>query len=357
MKYCNQCGGGLVDGARFCSSCGAPALTDRPKIPRREREESQKGAIHKCPYCGEPIESFSGYCSACGHEVRDRESVQSVSQLADKLAQLEVQKARITNRNGIFGQADYLNQINEINQQKANCIKAYPIPNNVEDIKEFVLLAATNVDPESYSGLSTRHNAQSSREVSDAWLAKCDQAMNKAHALMKGRREVDELQSVVDDAKEKIKRAKRNGLFKSVALFGGPWICVFGMLGILVLTGVIGPAAEMREQVRLEEIEKGILEDLEDGEYLRALLRADSLESSISDEMRQEWEINRGYWMDRVLHEAKESGVDLGERAEQLEAERLVEIEEESRSGFDKAQENIDEFNRIMAGKDETSQE
>lgn len=334
------------------------------------RRETWEGTIHKCPHCGEPVESFSGYCPACGHELRDRNPVQSASELAEKLARLEERKASIPRKWGPFSQIGFLNQISEINQQKANCIKAHPIPNNVEDIKEFVTLAATNVDFESYSSFLTRRNAELGREISDAWLSKCDQAMQKAHALMSGRPEVDELQSVVNSVKKRVKRAKISGVAKCIALCAGPIIFFFALFGILALSGVIGPEAAEREQSRLEGIEASVQEDLRDGEYLRALLRADSIETDISEEMSQEWAISREYWMDRVVREAGENGVDLTERAEQLEAERLTEgesssetdsdkAEEESslETGLGKAKENIDEFISIMAGENEASQE
>ena len=89
----------------------------------------------------------------------------------------------------------------------------------------------------------------------------------------------------------------------------------------------------------MEEIEQ----DLADGEYLHALLLADALEPNGvgDDNLITTWQINREYWMVRVLEEAAENGVDLSERAEQLNEEHDI----ESESSSERFRRNLDEFN------------
>lgn len=166
---------------------------------------------------------------------------------------------------------------------------------------------------------------------------------------------------MLETAREKVGRAKKKRVLAQIALYAGPWILLLGLIGILVLTGAMGPEAVNREQERLDGIVESIEQDLDDGEYLRALLKADSLETELTDDMAKEWEINREYWIDRVLSEASENGVDLSARASELDGGRS-ESDKSSSTGFvggfmdglesgqEEAQQNIDEFNRIMSG-------
>ena len=60
---------------------------------------------------------------------------------------------------------------------KINLVKTFPIPNNKEDIFEFMLLASTNFDHMYYA------SHRDEEDVSDAWLIKIEQCYNKAQIL------------------------------------------------------------------------------------------------------------------------------------------------------------------------------
>lgn len=63
----------------------------------------------------------------------------------------------------------------------ANEIKNFPIPNTKEDIFEFLILAATNIDPTAYMDMNkTRSEYRSKLAISEAWNAKYTQAFQKA---------------------------------------------------------------------------------------------------------------------------------------------------------------------------------
>lgn len=322
MLYCKGCGHQLTEPSKFCPHCGL-SVESVGAGAENQRSVVWEGVVHKCPQCGEPIKSFSGRCPVCGFEFRDRGAVRSVTELAAKIQYYENEKANATRRG--FAKPLSVNDVNEICQQEASVIKAHPIPNNIEDIKEFVVYAATNIDPDCYSPSSTRFNAQANRAVSDAWLIKCEQAVQKATLLLDNSGETAEMKALLSEAKEKIRRAKRKGVATLTALLAGPWLLILILVGALVLSGVIGPASTIREQERLDAIVTTIEQDVVDGNYLRALLSANSLESNNSDEMRREWEINREYWMDYVVEEAGKNGVDLSERAAKLNEEYIAE--------------------------------
>lgn len=84
MQYCIHCGGELVDGARFCSSCGAPVGGGSSK--------SENSTV-KCPQCGERIDAFVAKCPACGHELRGSQTLSRVRELEDDLEGVESLKS------------------------------------------------------------------------------------------------------------------------------------------------------------------------------------------------------------------------------------------------------------------------
>lgn len=345
--YCEHCGKPLVEGALFCPTCGR-----RVKRNAADTESGCEavwdGKVRKCPYCGEPLESLTAYCPSCGHEIRNREAAGSLSELARRLARIDERKNEIPKRGRFFVSADWQAQISEFNQQKASIIRSFPIPSDVENIKEFVILAASSVDEESYSSFRTRHNSESSREVSDAWLAKCDQAMRKAKLVSLRPSDIKVLQDSIDAAKNRIRKARRKGVMQWVALCS-PLLVLCVICAVLFITL---PDRAEEENVRLQGVVEEIEQELDDGEYLRALLLADSLEPNGvgEDDLITTWEINREYWINRVVEEAAENGVDLSERAEQLNEERDIENE----SSAERFQRSLDEFNEEIAKAQET---
>lgn len=354
MAFCTKCGKQLDSGAQFCSGCGTPTKKEG-ESSSGPRKEAWEGFVHRCPHCGAPVGSFDAYCPACGNELRDKEASDSVAELSRKLDQIESERNESGKKRGLFARAVEQNVVSDIDQRKISLIRTYPIPNTVEDILEFVILASSNADPEAFSSLTPD---VSRKAVSEAWISKCEQAIRKAEVSFSGSLLVGRMNEMLESARDKVRQAKRKRVFAQIALYAGPWVLLLGLCGFLIL---LGPAAVNREQERLDGIVESIEQDLDDGEYLRALLKADSLETEVTDDMAQEWEINREYWIDRVLSEASENGVDLSARASELDGGRS-ESDKSSSAGFvggfmdglesgqDEMQENVDEFNRIMSG-------
>lgn len=66
MAFCTNCGKNLPDGAKFCFECGT-RLTACEAGPR---ESVYEGNVHKCPNCGEVLDSITAICPACNYEIR-----------------------------------------------------------------------------------------------------------------------------------------------------------------------------------------------------------------------------------------------------------------------------------------------
>ena len=92
MAFCSNCGQELADGAKFCSGCGksvAESATLQPIANLNQRKIAYDGEIHKCPSCGEVLNSFTSNCPACGYELRETKVTNSVQELVRKLEELE----------------------------------------------------------------------------------------------------------------------------------------------------------------------------------------------------------------------------------------------------------------------------
>ena len=355
MAFCSKCGRRLNSDARFCPGCGLQVSgTDQPSSDYRK--ETWEGSVHKCPRCGAPVGSFEAYCSACGNELRDKEAADSVAELSKQLDQIE------SGRNESGKKKKEQGTVSDIDQRKINLIRTYPIPNTVEDILEFVILASSNVEPEAYSVWSSD---VSGKAVSEAWITKCNQAIHKAEVSFGDSPLVEKMHKMCADTLKSIRTAKNRGIRNVVAATVGPLLLITLLVLMLEL---IEPGRTSEEIARLEEIVDSIEQDLENGEYYRALLNAESLDASeyVSEETQRQWNVNREYWIDRVVNEAAENGIDLSGKVSDLgskeqDSEEDQNSEESQTGGFvdglmngvehglSEAQKNIDEFTQAIS--------
>ena len=66
MAFCSNCGKQLVDGAKFCSGCGATVVQTTVE-ENAKRKVVYEGELHKCPSCGEVLGAFVSVCPVCGY--------------------------------------------------------------------------------------------------------------------------------------------------------------------------------------------------------------------------------------------------------------------------------------------------
>lgn len=92
---------------------------------------NKQGRVKTCPNCGANVSSFRGNCPECGHEFRDSGDVKSMSSLFEKI--------------------DIIENSNKKNEAKidAKCelIRSFPIPNDKEDLLEFISVSEANASP------------------------------------------------------------------------------------------------------------------------------------------------------------------------------------------------------------------
>lgn len=239
MAFCSNCGHQLADDAKFCANCGTSTKSKNTQN-NTERKSFYDGELHKCPNCGELLSSFVLSCPACGYELRGVKSTNSVKSLAAKLEELEAKRPprRMSN---IFTNAVSGGQLSNIDEQKVTLIKSFSIPNTKEDILEFIILASSNIDMKVYGVNSEQYQTlnPAQREVSDAWLAKLEQAYQKAQLLFGGSQEFLNIQALYEQKMKAIRKKKiQLPLFIVGCIAGSMLIVVFVWL-LVYLTGAI----------------------------------------------------------------------------------------------------------------------
>ena len=92
MAFCINCGQELVEGAKFCANCGK-AVGASQNGAEGQRKTVYDGELHKCPNCGERLDSFVTTCPVCGYELRGAKVTSVVNELAQKLERTESEQA------------------------------------------------------------------------------------------------------------------------------------------------------------------------------------------------------------------------------------------------------------------------
>ncbi len=165
MAFCIRCGQPLVDGAKFCATCGM-SVTSGSGENEKKRETIYDGEIHKCPHCGEALKAFESVCPTCKFELRGVKGSSSVKELAEKIE-------RATSES-----------------QKISIIKNFPIPNTREDILEFMILAAANFDAAYYAAHLDEEDS------SDAWLSMVEQCYQKAKLVLNDQADFEKVERI-----------------------------------------------------------------------------------------------------------------------------------------------------------------
>ncbi len=204
--YCRKCGKQIPDNSRFCSFCGEDLSTDT-NIEQEEYGNKRKvvfdGEIHKCPNCGEILDSFVTKCPTCGFEIRGTKGgTNKVEELSEKLQ-----------------------KTNNISKKK-ELISNFYVPNTKEDILEFFTLAVSQIDDDN--------------SCSEAWCSKLDQTLIKARLSFGNTDEYEYLVKLYDNAKKnkKWKDALKNkrvlGRIIATAILGlvGTGFVLFGIISV-----------------------------------------------------------------------------------------------------------------------------
>lgn len=305
MAYCSKCGVKLGDGAKFCQKCGSP--TQGGYTYTNQRQQEYAGKVYKCPECGEVLKSFEINCPACGFELRGTKASGAVREFARKLEAIESRR-EYEKPHGLFARAEALQRIGKTDEQKISLIKSFAVPNTKEDMLEFMILATSSINLNAYDTTNT-YVSKSEKELNAAWLSKVQQVYEKANRSYSIDDTIGEIDRLYEKCQASIK-AKKKKVFIKWALMVG-WIPL-GWIIIIATLLITGPKEETAELERLDNIIIDVQEALNNDEFSHALRIADSIDYQRYDvEMERKWDLEKEYWVEKVLTEAAEHGVDL----------------------------------------------
>lgn len=361
MAYCRNCGTHLAEDAKFCQKCGQAVSTNVPNSAPH-RQQVYEGKIYKCPNCGETLHSFVRNCPACGLELRGTKATSSVREFALKLEAIEARR-EYERPKGLFSSSANSEWISKTDEQKINLIQSFSIPNTKEDMLEFMILASSNWDSSLYGETDNRDKAK--KALADAWLSKINQVYAKAKNSYGRDDDFQRIEEIYNKCTDTLSRQKKKKTIK--------WILLIGWIPLLLLFEIIAfPALDRssnkKEEARLESILIEIDSALDAGDYKLALRNAESIEYGGHDKERARWwSIKKETLIDSIIDQAEEHGVFLQRAEEDISPDEeddtaysggFVEgFKEGLQPGIDAARENIDEFNRILAGEPEEQNE
>lgn len=304
MAFCISCGTQLAEGAKYCQKCGVQVR--RGSTPTNSRQQEYVGKVYKCLQCGEVLKSFEINCPACGHELRGVKASTAVKEFALKLEAIESRREYEQPR-GIFARAEALQRVSKTDEQKISLIKSFAVPNSKEDILEFMILATSSINLNAYD--TTNGASKSDQELNAAWLSKVQQVYEKAKRSYASDNIFGEIKHLHDKCYDGIKKKKKSVIAKYVLMLGGPWILILIMCVLLI---PMSQKEETEELERLDNIVLDVRDALENEEFSHALRIADSIDYQRYDvEMERKWDLEKEYWIEKVLTEAAAHGIDL----------------------------------------------
>lgn len=229
MPFCINCGQELPEGAKFCLNCGKPI---NETTSTAKRETVYDGKIHKCPKCGETLTSFSLNCPMCGHELRDTNSSKTASELAERLEYIENSR-EYEETQSIFHKIIYGDKISKTDQLKIATIQNFNIPNNKEDLVEFLILATSNINFE-----NNQLGSASDIAFSKVWSAKFEQAYNKIQYVSAKEPEFETLIQKYEKIHKKVQWNKRSTTMSFVDYIR---FFIFAIIMVIIAFAIITP--------------------------------------------------------------------------------------------------------------------
>lgn len=149
-----------------------------------KRQQEYAGIILKCPNCGATITQTTAICPDCGYHITGQIAVSSIRVYNEQLMAIEGTRKK-PGLGSVFGVI-----ADPVDHKKLSLIRSFPIPYSLDDIFEFMVLAAANIDVGlSKNTMMNRYqggakSGESSltipKTISDAWVSKMQQAYQKA---------------------------------------------------------------------------------------------------------------------------------------------------------------------------------
>ena len=174
-----------------------------------EKKSNKEGDIKKCPSCGASVESFTSNCKECGHEFRNTQANSKLQELLDKMGKIDTLKIDSPKilMSKLNPNIQKMQIENERTKMKSELILNFPIPNNKEDIIEFLSVSFSqgkDSSPKSYLG--------DGYSTSGAWGKKAEECIMKAKVMF--RNDPDFLAQIISYDKDLKSNVKSKNMIK-----------------------------------------------------------------------------------------------------------------------------------------------
>ena len=285
MGFFSKCGKKIDKDARFCSFCGTPVGA--------AKQNGLDESAH-CPSCGHLISALEVTCPACGFEIKKRGVSSSIKELSDKLEAIDRKRDSLIR--GVVRSFNG-NSLSEKAEEKAQVIRSFPIPTTKNDVFELLYMAASNVNAKvllnEYStdtGISAKDYAAQKHIVS-AWNDKLEQAYQKARAAFGSDPDFEKIQAIYDAKKAEMEMAKKEKRKSKRTV-------VLGIIAFALIPIIFFGQAFIRYRIKDRQLEATVVEirqDIANGDYDSALIKANSLHMDVdwSSESELHWNKER----------------------------------------------------------------
>jgi RNA polymerase subunit RPABC4/transcription elongation factor Spt4 len=263
MAFCSNCGTKLEDGAKFCPSCGTPA---EGTLAAPKSVIGKVGDIRKCPACGAEVPSMTAICPSCGHEFNSTQVSNTVKAFVEQINALDmeivIEKRNQSKKVGSLGKKigyvilniftwaipfilrtlkriffPVVPQLLPSEQKKKSHIENFVVPNNREDIMEFVIFSSTRLESEMNTSGKSINDLGLANMWAKVWSDKCKQVTAKAGVVLSGdKNALATINGLMDKPQKMVVRARQKELIKLIAVVGIVIIAVvaigFNVLGV-----------------------------------------------------------------------------------------------------------------------------
>lgn len=231
-KFCSNCGEKLEEGDKFCDSCGKEVKT-RKKSSKSEEKKEDKVKTKKCPNCGASIKYFQTSCNYCKAEISNVKVSNALEEFTKGLEKIKSKEMpEYTGKESLlkkmigkdFNEKDEREEFEENfreqkNEEIATYILNFPIPNSTEDITEFMILVASNVDSKT----------ETNEDIQRAWKSKMNQIYEKAKLSVNDEEDLKKITEIYEKKTIEIKSKKITNALKVAAGIVG-WFALLGFL-------------------------------------------------------------------------------------------------------------------------------
>ena len=268
-----------------------------------------------------------------------------ITRFAEGLQAIE-SKRMIYPKTALFSKSSYKKKQLDLEESKIAYIQNYPIPNTAGDLLDFMILAASSIDIEVYSGTKSENNAifEKKKALADAWFSKINQIYLKTKSIKGNTETIKKIETLYRNTMLKIKNEKRDTTI-------GMAIFLLIAVVLLFLASVFGSYSPFQENRRLNKIVAEIETALSNNDYKMALREAESIAYELDDkEQKRQWEIKKESLIDRIIKEAERNGVNLQRTKldESSETDNRMNKSEKPVSGFTKGYRNA--YTKIVRG-------